>query len=109
MEALSSGVKCCFRGGNSLTDAWDDVELIVDLLVHGCGDDAHLGKGVGYRVNAHLSHEQRQQEDLILLDIMILKPKDGNKAPIPTLQEITAPDSLPKFQPTVYMVTAWTL
>lgn len=58
-----------------LTNAWDDVELIVDLLVHGCCDDAHLGESVGYRVNAHLSHQQRQQEDLILVDVMVLKPR----------------------------------
>lgn len=55
------------------------MELIVDLLVHGCGDDAHLGEGVGYGVNAHLSHQQRQQEDLILLNIMVLEPRSGTR------------------------------
>lgn len=55
-----------------LTDAWYDMELLVDLLVHGGGDDADFREGVGHRVDAHLSHEQGQQEDLILGYIVVL-------------------------------------
>lgn len=58
------------RGG--LTNPWNDVKLIIDFFVHSSRDDAHFGKGVGHRVDAHLRHEQREQEDLVLLDIMIL-------------------------------------
>lgn len=32
----------------ALTNPWNDVELIIDILVHGSGDDAHLGKCVGH-------------------------------------------------------------
>lgn len=60
---------------NILTDAWYDVELVVDLLVYGSGDDADFGEGVGHRVDAHLRHEQRQQEDLVLCDIVVLQEK----------------------------------
>lgn len=57
---------------NLLTDARYDVELVVDLLVHGGGDDADFREGVGHRVDAHLRHEQGQQEDLVLGDIVVL-------------------------------------
>lgn len=67
-------MKDSFNHVDDLTDAWDDVELVVDLLVHSCGDDAYFGKGVSDGVNAHLSHQQRQKKDFILLDIMVLKP-----------------------------------
>lgn len=56
-----------------LTNARDDVELVVDLLVHGGADDADAGEGVGDRVDAHLGHEQRQQEDLVLRDVVVLQ------------------------------------
>lgn len=56
----------------NLTDPWDDVELLVDLLVHGGADDAHFGESVRHRVNAHLRHQQRQQEDLILGHVVVL-------------------------------------
>lgn len=56
-----------------LTDARNDVELVVDLLVHGGGDDADSGEGVGHRVDAHLGHEQGHQEELVLRDIMVLQ------------------------------------
>lgn len=55
-----------------LTYAWDDVEEVVDLLVHGRGDDFDLREGVGHRVDAHLRHEQRHQQDLVLLDVVVL-------------------------------------
>ena len=57
----------------TLTDAGDDVEQIVDLLVHRRGDDLDLGEGVGHRVDPHLRHEQGHQQDLILLDVVVLK------------------------------------
>ena len=59
----------------TLTDAGDDVEQIVDLLVHRRGDDLDLGEGVGHRVDPHLRHEQGHQQDLILLDVVVLKEK----------------------------------
>lgn len=31
-----------------LTDAWYDVELVVDLLVYGGGDDPNFREGVGH-------------------------------------------------------------
>lgn len=31
-----------------LTNAWYDVELVVDLLVHSGGDDADFGEGIGH-------------------------------------------------------------
>lgn len=49
------------------------MKLIADFLVHSSGDDAHFGKGVGHRMDAHLRHEQRKQEDLVFLDIVILE------------------------------------
>lgn len=58
-----------------LTDAGDDVELVVDLLVHGRGDDADLREGVGHRVHAHLRHEQGQQEDLVFCYVVVLEGK----------------------------------
>ena len=59
----------------TLTDAGDDVEQIVDLLVNRRGDDLDLGEGVGHRVDPHLRHEQGHQQDLILLDVVVLKEK----------------------------------
>lgn len=56
-----------------LTDARNDVELVVDLLVHGGGDDADSGEGVGHGVDAHLSHEQREQEDFVLCNVVVLQ------------------------------------
>lgn len=63
-----------------LTDAGDDVELVVDLLVHGGGDDADLREGVGHRVHAHLRHQQRQQEDFVLRDVVVLKGEEEGVA-----------------------------
>ena len=57
---------------NHLTDARYDVELVVDLLVHGSGDDADFREGIRHRVDAHLCHQQGQQEDLVLCYIMVL-------------------------------------
>lgn len=37
----------CSQDQTVLTDAWNDVELLVDLLVHGGGDNADPGEGVG--------------------------------------------------------------
>lgn len=58
-----------------LTYARYDVEEVVDLLVHSCGDDFDLWECVGHRMDSHFCHEQRHQQDLILLDIMVLKIK----------------------------------
>lgn len=55
-----------------LTNAWYDVELVVDLLVYGGGDDPNFREGVGHRMDPHLSHQQGQQEDLILSYIVVL-------------------------------------
>lgn len=55
-----------------LTYARDDVEEIVDLLVHSRGDDFHLWEGVGHRVDAHLRHQQGHQQDLVLLNVVVL-------------------------------------
>lgn len=49
------------------------MELVVDPFVHGGGDDAHLGEGVRHGMHPHLSHEERQQEDFVLLNIMVLE------------------------------------
>lgn len=46
----------CGEKKNLLTDAWYDVELVVDLLVHGRGDDADFREGIGHRVDTHLCH-----------------------------------------------------
>lgn len=62
-----------------LTDARNDVELVVDLLVHGGADDADSGEGVGHRVDAHLSHEQRQQEDLVLRHVVVLQVRQRRR------------------------------
>lgn len=51
------------------------MELVVDLFVHGGGDDADSGEGVGDRVDAHLGHEQRQQEDFVLRNVVVLQKK----------------------------------
>lgn len=48
------------------------MELVVDLLVHGGGDDADFREGVGHRVDAHLRHQQGQEEDFILCYIVVL-------------------------------------
>lgn len=48
------------------------MEEVIDLLVDGGGDDFDLREGVGHGMNTHLSHEQRNQQDLLLLNIMIL-------------------------------------
>lgn len=64
-----------------LTDARNDVELVVDLLVHGGGDDADSGEGVGHRVDAHLGHEQRHQEELVLRDVVVLQKMTGGAQP----------------------------
>lgn len=37
-----------FGNQRALTNPWNDVKLIVDILVHRSGDDAHPGKGVGH-------------------------------------------------------------
>lgn len=71
---------CFFHTTNSgkrklLTDAWYDVELVVDLLVHGGGDDPDFREGIGHRVDTHLCHQQGQQEDLILRHVMVLQGK----------------------------------
>lgn len=58
-----------------LTYAWYDVEEVVDLLVDSRGDDFDLRESVGYRVDAHLRHQQRHQQDLVLLDVMVLNRK----------------------------------
>ena len=62
----------------TLTDAGDDVEQIVDLLVHRRGDDLDLGEGVGHRVDPHLRHEEGQQEDPLLLHVVVLGPSQGD-------------------------------
>ncbi|VCX42376.1 unnamed protein product, partial [Gulo gulo] len=59
----------------SLTDARDDTEKVVDALVHRRGDDSHSWERVGHRVDTHLCHKQRQQEDLVLRNVMVLRPK----------------------------------
>lgn len=61
----------------TLTYARYDVEQVVDLLVDSCGDDLDLREGVGHRVDAHFCHQQRHQQDLILLDVMVLKVNAG--------------------------------
>ena len=58
-----------------LTDAWYDVELVVDLFVYSGGDDADFRESVGHRVDAHLCHQQGQQEDLILRYVVVLHKK----------------------------------
>lgn len=63
----------------NLTDAWNDVELVVDLLVHRCGDDADFREGVGHGVDAHLCHQQRQQEDLVLGYVVVLGGRRGRE------------------------------
>lgn len=62
-----------------LTYAWYDVEEVVDLLVDRRGDDFDLRESVGHRVDSHLCHEQRHQQDLVLLDVVVL---NGNRADI---------------------------
>lgn len=56
-----------------LTDAWYDVEEVVDLLVDRRGDDFDLRESVGHRVDAHLGHQQRHHQDLVLLDVVVLE------------------------------------
>ena len=55
-----------------LTDARDDVELLVDLLVHGRGNDADPREGVRHGVDAHLCHEEGEQEDPFLWHVVVL-------------------------------------
>lgn len=62
-----------------LTNSWNDVELVVDLLIHGGGDDADFRESVGHRVDAHLCHEQGEQEDLIFGHIMVLHREEREK------------------------------
>lgn len=62
-----------------LTDARDDVELVVDLLVHSRGDDTDFGEGVRHRVDPHLCHEQGQQEDLVLCYVVVLQEERGQR------------------------------
>lgn len=54
-----------------LTDAGLDVELLVDDRVDGRGHDADLGEGVGHRVDAGLSHEQRAEHDVLLGHVVV--------------------------------------
>lgn len=60
-------------GPGSLTYAGDDAEEVVDALVHRRGDDSHARESIGHRVDAHLRHEQRQQEDLVLGHVVVLR------------------------------------
>lgn len=55
-----------------LTYARYDVEEVVDLLVDSRGDDFDLGERVGHRVDSHLCHQQRHQQDLVLLNVVVL-------------------------------------
>lgn len=52
-----SDIFVCMRVRETPTNARDYVELVVDILVDGGGDDADLGEGVGHRVDAHLCHQ----------------------------------------------------
>lgn len=75
-------LKIEFRGSEQvqlLTDSWNDVELVVDLFVHSGGDDADFRESVGHGVNAHLRHEQGEQEDLILSHIVVLHEEQKEK------------------------------
>lgn len=61
------------KHGQRLTDAGNDVQRVVHALVHGCGDNFHLGEGVGHRVHSELSHQQRHQQNLLLLHFVVLQ------------------------------------
>lgn len=67
----------------ALTDAGDDVELLVDPLVHGRGDDADSGESVSHRVHPHLGHQQRQQEDALLRHVVVLQHGTIRALPAP--------------------------
>lgn len=62
-----------------LTDTGNHVQEVVQALVHRRGDDLHLGEGVGHRVDAQLCHQQRDQDDLILLHLVILHSHQPHK------------------------------
>lgn len=64
-----------------LTYARDDVEEMVDLLVHSRGDDFDLWERVGHRVDPHLCHQQRHQQDLVLLNVVVLNTNRGHYNP----------------------------
>lgn len=64
---------------SEIPDAWYDVELVVDLLVYGSGDDPNFREGVGHRMDPHLSHQQGQQEDLILSYIVVQQNSDRHE------------------------------
>ena len=50
---------------SKVADAGDDVELLIDLWIVGCGQDFDFGKGVGDCVDSGLGHQQRQQYDSV--------------------------------------------
>lgn len=48
------------------------MQEVIQTLVHCSGDDFHQGEGVGHRVHTQLSHQQRNQHDLVLLHLVVL-------------------------------------
>lgn len=71
-----------------LTDTGNHVQEVVQALVHRRGDDFHLGEGVGHRVDAQLRHQQRDQDDLILLHLVILHSRQTTQTHVRTRSDL---------------------
>ena len=55
-----------------VTNTRYDVEVSVDLLVNGRSDYPDARVGIGHRVKSKLSGQDRNKENVLLTDIMIL-------------------------------------
>lgn len=55
-----------------VTNTWYDVEMFVDFLIDGRGDYPDVRVGVGHRVQAKFSSQDRDKENVLRSDIVVL-------------------------------------